>query len=148
MVSKDSILFELREINRLMIKKVIYNAKKGNQLPLSPVQVKIINYLLKHRKERVYQRDLENVLNLRRSTISGILQTMEKNNIIRRVEVAEDARVKQIILTEVALKKDKEMKKRFQEIEKIIRKKISKKDLETFLQVTTQIKENLKEGND
>ena len=73
---------------------------------------------------------------------------MEKNNIIRRVEVAEDARIKQIILTEVALKKDKEMKKRFQEIEKIIRKKISKKDLETFLQVTTQIKENLKEGND
>ncbi len=147
-MSKDSILFELKEINRLMIKKIIYDTKKENPSPLSPVQVKIINYLLEHRKERVYQRDLENVLNIRRSTISGILQTMEKNNIIRRVEVAEDARIKQIILTEVALKKDKEMKKRFQEIEKIIRKKISKKDLETFLQVTTQIKENLKEGND
>ena len=128
-MSKDSILFELKEINRLMIKKIIYDTKKENPSPLSPVQVKIINYLLEHRKERVYQRDLENVLNIRRSTISGILQTMEKNNIIRRVEVAEDARIKQIILTEVALKKDKEMKKRFQEIEKIIRKKISKKDL-------------------
>lgn len=147
-MNKDSILFELKEIDMLVLRKVMHDAKKCNHPPLSQVQGKIINYLLKYKKEKVYQRDLEKILGLRRSTISGILQTMEKNNIIKRLDVKEDARIKQIILTDNALARHKEIAKKFQKIEKSIRKNISKKDLQTFFETVEQIKKNLKEGND
>ncbi len=51
-------------------------------------------------KKTVYQSELEDVLNLRRATVSGILMTMEKNGIIKRVASKKDARTKEIILNE------------------------------------------------
>lgn len=147
-MNKDSILFELKEIDMLLVRRIMKEAKKCKEPPLSPIQGRIITYLLKHKKEKVYQRDLEKVLGLRRSTISGILQTMEKNNIIKRVEVKEDARIKQIILTNTALNKHKEIGTKIKKIEKLIRNDIPKKDLQTFFNVVNQIKENLKERDD
>ncbi len=47
----------------------------------------------------VYQRDLETCLKLRRSTISSLLNTLEKKQLIKRVPVPHDARLKQLILT-------------------------------------------------
>lgn len=147
-MEQNSILYELKEINMLLTRTALKEAKKNNHPPMSPPQVRIINYLLRQKKEKVYQKDLEKLLGLRRSTISGILQTMEKNKIIKRVGIEEDARIKQIILTEEAIKKDKEFKKSIQSIEKRLAQKISKKELALFFKLTAQMKENIKEGND
>ncbi len=144
----NDILYEIKELDRLIIKKILNESKKNNQPHFSQVQIKIIKYLLKNQDKKVFQRDLEKVLGLRRSSISGILQTMEKNNLIKRIDVIEDARIKEIILTKEAKIKNKKMKEKFKNIQNTIEKNISKEDLETFLKVTKQIKENLQEGND
>lgn len=65
---------------------------------MTPTQMQIIEYILEHDGSCVYQKDLENVLKLRRATVSGVLQTMEKNDFIERVIDKNDTRVKKIIL--------------------------------------------------
>lgn len=144
----DEILYEIKEIDMLILRKVLNMSKNNNYSNFSPVQGRIVKYLLDNEGKKVFQRDLEKVLGIRRSTISGILQTMEKNNIIKRITVEEDARIKEIVMTEEAKKVNEKIQDKFIEIENIISKDISKSDLEIFLKVAKQIKENLKEGND
>lgn len=147
-MDRESILFELKEIDLLLARKIMCHTKISKNPPLSPVQARIICYLLNHKDKKVYQRDLEKFLGLRRSTISGVLQTMEKNNIIKKMKVEEDARIKQIVFTSQALCKEKEIRDSLDQMENHLERNISRKDLEIFLKVIHQIKKNLSEGNE
>ncbi len=59
----------------------------------------IIGYLYHHRDRDIYQRDLENDLGMSRSTVSTVLQLMEKNGLLTRHGVPADARLKRLELT-------------------------------------------------
>ena len=48
----------------------------------------------------VYQRDIEQWFNIRRSSVTAILQGMEQDGFITRSAVAKDARLKRLIATE------------------------------------------------
>lgn len=48
----------------------------------------------------VYQKDLEAELGITRSSVTNLLQLMEKKGYIQRVDVMSDARLKRIVLTE------------------------------------------------
>ncbi len=60
----------------------------------------IVGYLKSREEEDVFQRDIEKKFSMRRSTASSILALMEKNNLIERVPVSYDARLKKIVLTD------------------------------------------------
>lgn len=138
-----SIGFEIKEINDLIIKKMMRSVVCEKRCMISPTQVKIIEYLCRSKDETVYQKDIEKTLNLKRSTVSGILDTMEKNNLISRKSVKEDLRLKEIILTDYALDKLNLIKRKIKEINNALGKNISKEDLEVFFKVTNQIKNNI-----
>ena len=84
---------------------------------------------------------------LRRATVSGVLKTMEKNNLIVRVIDMKDSRVKKVVLKnstkELFLKKIQEV----ETLEKIAIKDISKDDLDNFIKVIKKIKENIEISN-
>lgn len=138
-----SIGFEIKEINDLIIKKMMKAAMCEKRCMISPTQVKIIEYLCKIKDETVYQKDIEKTLNLKRSTVSGILDTMEKNNLISRKSVKEDLRLKEIVLTDYALDKLNLIKRKIKEINNALGKNISEDDLKVFYRVTKQIKQNI-----
>lgn len=138
-----SIGFEIKEINDLIIKKMMRSAVCEKRCMISPTQVKIIEYLCRSKDETVYQKDIEKTLNLKRSTVSGILDTMEKNNLISRKSVKEDLRLKEIVLTDYALDKLNLIKRKIKEINNALGKNISEDDLKVFYRVTKQIKQNI-----
>ena len=105
--------------------------------------MQIIAYILKHKNEDIYQRDLENVLKLRRATVSGVLKTMEKNGFIIRITDKEDTRIKKIILNKNAEEIFEKSEKKLDELEKIVIKDISKTDLKIFSNVIDKMKENI-----
>ncbi len=144
----NDILYEIKEIDMLIVRKILSDAKKNKDLPFSPIQGKIINYLVEKKEKIVYQRDLEKFLSLRRSTISGILQTMEKNNFIKRLDVLEDGRVKRIVLTQKSIEEYSKIRRKCAKIQQDIAKGIKKEDLDIFFRVSKQIKKNLKEESD
>ena len=142
---KDRILYQIKSLNKSVVRTLLSNIECSinfDRIP-TPTQMQILEYIIKNNKE-VYQKDLETILNLRRATISGVLQTMEKNNLIERISHEEDARTKKIILTEKARIMFEKSEEKILELEKVIAKDITKKDLETFLKVINKMKENLK----
>ena len=60
----------------------------------------IIEYLYRHRDEQVFQRDIEREFSITRSTVTNILQLMERKGYIERQSVPQDARLKRLVLTE------------------------------------------------
>ena len=68
---------------------------------LTGVQVRIIIFISKKSGKRdIFQRDIEEELDIRRSSVTSVLQLMESNGYITRESVAEDARLKKLILTQ------------------------------------------------
>ncbi len=145
---KKSIGFEIKTVSNMLARKILQDSKLKNGFAISHVQIKIVHYLAENfrKKKIVYQRDIEKALSVRRSTVSGILQTMEKNNFIKRIPVKEDARLKQIVLTDKAKKIAKEMKKKANSFDYLLSNGISYEELTIFFKVIDKIKENISNG--
>lgn len=145
-MEKNRIAYEIitldHNIRRFLINEGKYSPIKN--MP-SQVQMRIVHYLIQNKDTDIYQRDLEKVLNLRRSTISGILKTMEKHNIIIRTDSKIDARSKKIELSSISLKFYNESRKVFEKVNSILTKDIDTNDLEIFFKVAKIMKENLNE---
>lgn len=141
-MKERKIALEIKLLDNLIGRKLIQNEKDKKKL--SHVQVSIIKYLFENREKTIYQNDLESFLNVRRSTISGILKTLEKRNFIKRVDSKKDARKKEILLTDYSYQKSKIMKKKVTEFETLLTKNISYEELNIFFNVVDKIKENLK----
>ena len=139
-----NIVFEIKILDNMIKRKIITDTKHVN-IPsgLSPVQLKILHYLLMHSKDIVFQRDIEKIIESRRSTTSGILNTMEKNNLIKRVNSIQDARAKQIILTEYGIQISQYMIELKTNFDTKVKDNITDKELEIFFKVTEKIKNNI-----
>lgn len=107
------------------------------------VQSWIVRYLYDHGEEDVFQKDLESQFSVRRSTMTTILQLMEKNGLIKKEPVSRDARLKKLILTPVAIEMQDRIRSGIDTLEAKMREGISDKDLDTFFSVAEKIKENL-----
>ena len=59
----------------------------------------ILGYLSGNAERDIYQRDIEREFSITRSTVTNILQLMEKKGYIRRESVPQDARLKRLMLT-------------------------------------------------
>ena len=76
------------------------------------VQSMIIGYIYKKsKKQEVFAKDIEEEFNMRKATVTGILQLMETNGLISRKAKTEDSRLKTITLTEKALEIEKVIKR-------------------------------------
>lgn len=108
------------------------------------VQGRMLHYIIAHYPDGpVFQKDLEEVFQLRRSTATGILQLLEKNGLIRREAVAYDARLKSLVPTERAGAVDEEMHTCIRETEALLARDIAPEDWAVFLRVMEKMAENL-----
>lgn len=146
-MEEQSIGSEIKKIDNLIIRKIM-SYSKDNSYMLSPSQMMITRFLYKNLNKAVYQKDLEKDLPFRKSTISGIIQTMVKNNIISTESSKDDLRSKRIILTPYGKKINKVIEKNIIEFEKVLKNNIKEDDLRIFFKVTKQIQNNLKGEND
>lgn len=139
-----NIFNSIKELEKGIVRKIM-SETSHNEMYSKPsiAQMQIIKYILKHDGKTIYQRDLEEVFNLRRATISGILKTMEKNNVIIRVCDPNDARGKIVILSDDAKKFIKEKETLFKKIETVLKKDISKEELEIFYKVILKMRDNI-----
>lgn len=144
MNKENGLGYEIKTINNLIERKIISDSKMSNNNNLiTMMQGKIMKYLFVNKENKIFQKDIEEELKLRRSTVSGILKTMEKNGLIFRMANNTDARKKQVILTEKSLLKGKEIKEKMIIFEKRLRKNITDEELNIFFQVTNKIKKNI-----
>ena len=147
-MKNNSVLFEIKSLEQGIVRFIFSDIKFPENLKMpTPTQMQIISYILEHRGESIYQRDLEKVLHLRRATVSGVLGTMEKNHLIIRVIDENDTRIKKIILNS---KLETILENHINEVmkwENEIVKGISKEDMKIFIKVINQMKKNIEYTN-
>lgn len=147
-MNEYKILYKMKSFEKQIARILLCGDLKKDMVPPTPTQMQVIGYMLEHPKERIYQRDLENVLNLRRATVSGVLRTMEKNHLIERVIDPEDSRIKRIILNKDTKKIFDSHQKKLEELENNITKGITGEEITYFLKIFEKMQNNLKEVAD
>ncbi len=95
---------KFKSINRLIKRKVDSSSAIRGQEDLTGAQGHIIGYVSRKNEagKDVFQKDLEKELTLRRSSVTGLLSSMEKKGFIERQGVDGDKRQKKIVLTDKA----------------------------------------------
>ncbi len=123
------------------IKRTIHQSLDYN---LTDNQMFILIYVAKNQsKKDILQKDIEKILNIRRSTTTEILQIMERENLIKRIAVLDDKRLKKIILSDKGLNYVKQFEKKIKQVEKCLLNDISEEEQEQFFKILEKIKTNL-----
>lgn len=91
---------QIRRVDNLIFRRINQFARANGVEQATPMHGWIIEYLYRHRDEPVFQRDIEREFSITRSTVTNILQLMERKGYIQRLSVPQDARLKQLVLTE------------------------------------------------
>jgi DNA-binding MarR family transcriptional regulator len=94
-------------------------------------------------KKDIFQRDIEIEFSIRRSTVTGILQLMEKNGLIIRESVDYDARLKKLILTPKAFAIHETFMREVMEFETQLTKGVTEEEISCFLSTLEKFKKNI-----
>ena len=141
----NNILLEIKVLDKLLGRFFFKLGTMDEMASITQSQMQILDYIVKCGKNEIYQKDLEEAVDLRRATVSGILQTMEKNQLITRVIDDTDTRTKKIILTKESEKRIAKNKEKVATLQKITTEGISDEDLETFRIVLRKMTQNVQE---
>lgn len=111
---------------------------------ITGVQSAMIGFIYKQsRKKDVFAKDIEKAFDLRRASSAGLIQNMERNGLIKREMVGNDARLKKIVLTEKALELRKKLDKSIKNMEKKMQDGLTKEEVEKYIELTKKMAKNL-----
>lgn len=108
----------------------------------------VIGYLVEQARagRAVYQRDLEEVFGVTRSTVSKVLDLMVRKELIERKKVAHDARLKELVLLPKALELSARMRAYAEGVERELLAGFSPEEVERLFGCIGRMKKNLGEG--
>lgn len=134
-----------RLINQLshQLKRQMYVEDGEDSLTTNMQRLVLHHILLKSICGPVYQKDVEKEFQIRRSTATGILNTLEKNGFIIREPVKEDARLKQLVPTDKARSIRGKILENIRYMETLLQNDILHEDLDVCQRVLEQMSANL-----
>ncbi len=103
MEKKDSICFSLKRINHIVERGIHTSLAAAGFDEITNMHGWILGFLY-NAEEPVYQKDVESHFGIGRSTVTNILQLMEKKGYLTRTTDEHDARLKRLELTELGKK--------------------------------------------
>lgn len=135
---------DIGKINHIISRKVDAAVIKAIDDNLTVAQAYTIDFIILEGEDKdIFQKDLEKGLDLKRCSISLMLNNMEKNGLIQRVPVAEDARLKKILLTDKSHKLYEKISTGINSVEDRLIKEITEDELKVFYNVLDKIRNNL-----
>lgn len=138
---EQNVVKAMKKLNHLSNEYINRNLDPAKVL--NSTQLQIVNYLIKH--EEVIQKDLEIETQLKKSSITGCIDSLEKKGIVQRIQSKDDKRKNFIVLTPFALEKKEMLEERVKKLDAIVRKDIEEDELKTFARVLNKMLNNLVE---
>ena len=135
--------FQIRALSHLVTRIVDQTAFTKEEIHPTGVQGWIIGYLYNNRHKEVFQRDIQEQFSIRRSTVTGILQLMEKNGFITRSSVDRDARLKRLELTPKAVELHERVGRSIRQVEERLAQSLTEEEKSEFIRLCEKIRENL-----
>lgn len=113
---------------------------------VTAVQCSMIGFIFEsNKKGSVYAKDIESKFNMRRATVAEILSLMEKNGLIERKTKSEDARLKEITLTNKSLEIKSNIERAMRKVEKDLKKGLTEEELQQFFTTLEKMSKNLED---
>ena len=132
------------KINHIISRKIDSAVIKAISDNLSVSQAYVIDFIAMEGKSReIFQKDIEKEFDLKRSSVSLMLNNMEKNDLIKRVSVSEDARLKQIILTDKSIKIHEKISTAIYSVENTLVEDLTPEEIKIFLGVIDKMRNSL-----
>ena len=111
------------------------------------MQSRIVGYIYNRKEEDVFQKDIEELLKIRRSTATGMLNTLEKKGLIHRQPVSYDARLKKLVITPEGIAFSEKAVKCIHDVENQVRSGLTEEEIDAFFNVLNKIKKNIEEND-
>lgn len=146
MINKEKLKLglDISKINHIISRKMDASVISAIDDNLTISQAYVIDFICNEGKDKdVFQKDLESVFDLKRSSISLMLNNMEKNGLIERMLVKEDGRLKKIVLTEKSIKIYEKISDAIDLIENKLSENITEEEVKVFQNVLNKIRNSL-----
>ncbi len=144
-MKKMMLAYEIKKISHLIRGQLQLSAVTCADLTLP--QMEIILFA-QNCDGGVFQKDIEKYFDVKRSTVSLLLNNMEKKQLITRVAVKDDARLKKITLTQKARELANSVHDELLGFEEMLSVGITQEEFETLVIVFEKIRKNLNGGAD
>ena len=139
--------WQIRAISNLIKREVGKCGYEQYRDELTGNNMFIIGYLAKHRGEDVFQKDLENVFSVRRSTMSNIILRMEQKGFLTRQSVSRDARLKKLVLTEKGERIHEMIESGIADTEQKLSAGLTEDEKQTLFCLLEKLRQNLESDN-
>ena len=147
MKQQRAIGFEIKCLSNMIRRKLDTTFSSPEFDGLTGAQNAMMGYIMDHEETQdIFQKDIEEEFNIRRSSATVMLQGLEQRGYIRRTQTEKDARLKKIELTDKARKLQKRVRSEIDQFQKQLEKNLSKEEKEEFFRLSDKIKSNLKEA--
>ena len=125
----EMIGYKIRLIHNQIHKRMEEKKLENEKEPLTGMQRWTLGYLSEHEGQAVYQRDIEEAFKISRATASNMLSVMERRGFIERQPVEHDARLKKIVMTDLACGTSKRADQDVKEMETLLQQGLSGEDV-------------------
>ena len=107
------------------------------------MQCATLHYLSHHKGEDVFQKDLEVAFSISGATATNILKVMEKDGLIVRVPMENDARLKKLVMTEKGMQYDEVAYTNVIRLREGIEKGFSEEEITRFREYLDRLTQNI-----
>lgn len=125
------------------IDKYFNTSWKKSGIEPTRMQCATMRYLREHEQEDVFQKDLEAAFSISGATATNILKIMEKDGLISRVTMPNDARLKKVEMTEKGKVLDAAARAQVQRLEEGMKKGFTEEELTIFRGYLDKLTQNI-----
>lgn len=143
----ESICHELNALNHIIRRKMFASATEAGVDKVTVMHGWIMRCIDNNRDRDIYQRDLESEFGISRSSVTNILNLMEKKGYIERVSLKSDARLKKLILTENGERMNSILKNTMYDNEKRVNDILSSDEQKVFFALIKKLRDGLENNN-
>lgn len=119
-----------------------------SDLGLSSIQSRMLSYLYFQSRcgKKVFQRELEEEFKIRKSSVTSVIQILEKKGLVRRTGVPSDARQKELVLTEQGIAVQETVLERLNRLETMVNETLTAEERRNWFACIRKIETRLEEA--
>lgn len=140
---EERIGFEIRRLDHMLARNLQAHVKTAGIDEVTLMHGWIIRYLYTNQDKDVFQKDIEQYFSIGRSTVTNIIQLMERKGYIARESVEHDARLKKVVLTEKGIRNQEMLEDLVESLDTRLVDGITDEELYVFYSVIEKLKRNL-----
>ena len=130
--------YEIKALSNLMRRKMWEQAGRPDCDEFTEMQGMLLGFLCRNRDQEIFQKTLEEVFSIRRSTAS--------RGLIVRLPVSRDARLKRVVATPRAEALNEQAAARIRSFEELLLRGVSQAELDQFMATLEKIRKNLEDS--